>query len=45
MGAYRGGAMQDAASELPRIYLPGTDVKIRSPPGGASSIKSLMFVL
>src|SRR5215208_6769312 len=31
--------------EVPRISLLGTDVKIRPPPGGASSIKSLMFVL
>src|SRR5215208_52366 len=31
--------------DVRRIPLPGTDVKIRPPPGGASSIKSLMFVL
>ena len=38
-------SMHDPASELLRIALLSTDVKIRPPPGGASSIKSLMFVL
>jgi hypothetical protein len=38
------GAMQNPAYQLLRVPLLGTDVKIR-PPGGASSIKSLMFVL
>ena len=28
-----------------RIQIRGTDMKIRPPPGGASAIKSLMFVL
>jgi hypothetical protein len=37
--------MQDGGYEFPRIPLLGTDMKIRPPPGGASSIKSLMFVL
>src|SRR5215217_1071380 len=37
--------LEPPQDELLRIPLLGTDVKIRPPPGGASSIKSLMFVL
>jgi hypothetical protein len=38
-----GPYMQDIGYELRRRGQP--DVKIRPPPGGASSIKSLLFVL
>jgi hypothetical protein len=40
-----GRTSENLKDEVRSIHLLGTDVKIRPPPGGASSLKSLMFVL
>ena len=46
VGGARGAYFRELRyGEVRREHLPCTDVKMRPPPGGASSIKSLMFVL